>query len=172
MSRLNSILLFLILTCVTQTFANQKTCDAHPIFCAILKVKPSIKRKFAFELSNLFHNHIKLKGLDPLRAVAIVMQESSFKKVTTYKDNKPLDVGLFQFHIDTIKNYGFDLEKLLNHDLEYSTKCYTKLMKSKLKVCKSLGDDAWTCYHSKNEGPRKRYKRLVNRFYVGEAEND
>lgn len=140
--------------------------DNHPIYRAIIKLNPSMDKKLALRLSNAIHNNVKLHGLDPYRAVAIAMQESSLRRV--HRRNKSgdiTDIGMFQVHVNSVAIYNLDIQRLVNHDLDYTTKAYTTIMKEKLQICKHLGDEAWSCYHSGTRKYRKKYVKAVNRWY-------
>ena len=122
----------------------------------------------------------KHKVKDVLRSVAIAMQETSLRHINReqtviiFEMNNGVetfkyvtgssDIGTFQFHANTIKRYNMDAVKLKN-DIEYSVDQHFILMKKKLRYCRHLGEDAWTCYHSRTPIFRKRYKEDVNRYY-------
>lgn len=169
----------------------------NPIYCRILELKPNIKKSWAFKFSNILAKHTKRTRLDPMRALAIAMQESSLNEVhrkqsvvtQDYKCSQTsegieectpeikfvkgfTDLTLFQFHIITISHFKLDLLRLLEHDLEYAVESYCKIMKSKKKTCSQLGEDAWICYHSKSKNLQEIYKAQVNRYYPQGEAND
>jgi hypothetical protein len=157
----------------------------HRVYQHVIRLRPNINRNWAAKFAQLIATHSLDSGLDAHRAVAIAMQESSLREihrtVTTMKtatvcdsagcvviNRKKIsytDYGIFQFHVRTVENSGFDLQRLKDHDLEYAVKRYFDLMSEKLRMCRHLGDDAWTCYHSTTPALRNRYKKLVNRYY-------
>jgi hypothetical protein len=160
-------------------------CSKHPIYCRIKILNPSMDNATANQLGNLIYKYSKKYHQDPYRAVAIAMQESGLRNVNKssnglilenicdsdgvceqkYKEGTVYtDIGIFQFHIETIKNYNINVNLLINN-MEYAVDQYFKLMTQKVKMCKNLGDDAWSCYHSNTEQYRQQYKDLVNRYY-------
>ncbi len=160
--------------------ANAKTidCDRHPIYCNIVDKKPNIKKRYAMRLSNFIHKYSRRYKQDPHISIAIGMQETNlrqinrkhsiilfgeehpggWKKITGYSD-----ICMFQFHVNTITSHGLDPIRLKN-DIEYCVEQHFILMRHKRKVCRSLGEDSWTCYHSRNKIPRELYKKLVERY--------
>jgi hypothetical protein len=156
-------------------------CNKHPIYCKIKSLKPKMSYKRAMHLSNLMYKFArKHKVKNILRSVAIAMQETTLRNINRrqtvivfYFENGiekfkyvkgSSDIGTFQFHADTIRLYNMDAVKLKNN-LAYSVDQHFMLMKKKLKYCKHLGADAWTCYHSRTAKFRKRYKEDVERYY-------
>lgn len=156
-------------------------CEKHPIYCKVKSLKPKMSHKRAMHLSNLMYKSArKYKVKDVLRSVAIAMQETTLRNINRqqtiivfYFENKvekfkyvrgSSDIGTFQFHANTIKRYNMDAVKLKNN-IEYSVDQHFLLMSKKLKYCKHLGKDAWTCYHSRTPVFRKRYKEDVERYY-------
>jgi len=133
--------------------------------------------------------------LDPFRSVAIAMQESSLQNSvrktqvllvsdschglnnhhlvakynkTCVKTSKYVkgytDIGVFQFHVGTIKGYGFDPLKLL-YSLDYAVESHLLVLRDKMKTCKHLGKDSWSCYHSTTDSLRNKYVKMVNKYY-------
>ena len=153
--------------------SNAKT--DHPIYDRIVTLKPKINKKFAMHLSNLMHRYSRKYKQDPMISVGIAMQESGIRNISR-KERVVLfneknaqvvrgytDLCIFQIHIRTAKNYGMDLYKLYT-DLDYCVEQHFKIMRKKRKVCKKLGKDDWTCYHSYTDETRKIYKKLVERY--------
>lgn len=150
-------------------------CTRHKVFCHIKKVKPTINDKYAMKLSNLIYKYSKKYGTNPIISVAIGRQESGLREVSRKEtiiifNPKPIyitgytDICMFQFHSRTIKAEKLDAYKL-HTDLEYCVEQHIKLLKKKIKICKKrLGKDAYSCYHSFNDGPRKVYQKLVERY--------
>ena len=161
------------------------SCKKNPLFCQICKFKPNVNKEWAMKLSNLLFKYGKAYSIDPWRSLAIAMQESSLKnqsrkrKVLIYYDfcekNKCAkkykyveglsDVGLFQFHVNTIIYNKINPLRLAT-DLEYTVEQHFLLLSKKQKQCQSLGKEAWACYHSKNKKYRDKYVKLVNRYFI------
>jgi len=166
-------------------FAGSVDCSRHKVYCAIKKLRPTANSAWAMKLSNIIYKEAKKIGIDPKLSVAIAMQETSLRhinrkqKIIVEKEvcdlgGKPCmivheivsgysDLGLYQFHVNTIIHYKIDINQL--DDLEYATKMHFKILADKLKMCKKHGDQAWTCYHSKTERLRNRYYEDVIRYY-------
>jgi ribosomal protein L7Ae-like RNA K-turn-binding protein len=160
-------------------------CNKHKLYCAIVKLRPDMRKEWAMELSNAVYKYSKKYGLDPYRSLAIGMQESSLKRINRKQEMVVLketcdenevcevsyeivegytDISLWQFHVKTIKAYNMDLVRL-STDIDYATELHFKLLKQKTKECAHLGDDAWTCYHSATKKHRLLYKQLVDVYY-------
>lgn len=179
----------LISFCAVPTFAAKVnftalSCDKNPIFCQILTLRPSIDKSWAYQFSNLLFKYAKQFNMDPMRSLAIAMQETSLKNqhrtrkvlvfynkcqdkkcIKTYKEVEGAsDLSIFQFHIKTIKHFDIDPLKL-NNSLEYAVKSHFKLLKYKQQRCAYLKENAWACYHSKTPKYQKRYISMVNRWY-------
>ena len=65
--------------------ANAQFCKRNSIYCAIVKLKPTIDKKFAMDLSNSIYKYSRRNNVDPYRVVAIAMQESSLSPVVRYE---------------------------------------------------------------------------------------
>lgn len=175
------ILIILFLFCQLSFSVN---CEKHPIYCHIKQLKPNMNYRKAMDLSNLIYKYSKKYGQDPHLSVAIAAQETGIKEinraqtiivffnicdevgckehykyVTGYSD-----LSMFQFHAETIRYYNIN-PILLKNNLEYCVNWHFKLIKKKRKICKDLGEDAWTCYHSRSPKLRKFYKELVIQYY-------
>jgi len=163
----------------TLTEGKEVDCRKHKIYCKIKSLKPNMPYKKAMHLSNLMYKSArKYKIKNVILSVAIAMQETSLRNINrrqtvivfekkdgveTFKYVKgSSDIGLFQFHAETIRRYKLDAVKLKN-DIAYSVDQHFMLMKKKLKQCKYLKEEAWTCYHSRTPVFRKRYKEDVER---------
>lgn len=156
----------------------------HKLYCAIIKINPSIDKDYALTLSNYIYKASAKYNTDPLRTVAIAAQESMFRNIHRQHTVLELvedcsegdcieymrsvrgytDIGVYQFHAATIKNYGMDAIRLRD-DIEYATDRHAYLLSVKLKECADLGKDAWVCYHSRTLEHREKYKRMVNKYY-------
>lgn len=160
--------------------AKSINCNKHKVYCKIKSLKPNMPHKQAMHLSNLMFKSARHHGVkDVIISVAIAMQETSLRNINrqqtvivfevkdgveTFKYVRgSSDIGIFQFHADTIRKYNINAVKLKN-DLAYSVDQHFRLMKKKLKYCKHLGKDAWTCYHSRTTIHRERYKEDVGRY--------
>ncbi len=160
------------------------SCQKNRIFCQILTLRPNIDKKWAYKFSNLLYKYGKKFKMDPMRSLAIAMQETSLKNqhrsrnvlvffdkcdnkhcVKSYKEIIGFsDLSIFQFHVNTIKN--FDINPLkLNTSLEYAVKSHFELLQYKQQRCKHLKESAWACYHSKTPKYQNRYISMVNRWY-------
>lgn len=158
-------------------------CAKHPIYCNIVKLRPSINRTFAMELANYIYKYSQQFGTSAAHSVAIAMQESSLINqdrlgAVLSKTGKVVhgvtDVGVFQLHIDTIDNMrqkGWDIDfDRLRSDVEYQTYWHVRLLKEKITVCTknriSLAvpeGEEWSCYHSYTPKHRTNYAALVSR---------
>jgi hypothetical protein len=143
---------------------NNPTEPECKVFKQIIKNKPKVDVRIARQLANLIKKYAFLNEMDPLRAVAIAMQESGYKPIITKKNGKPFDIGIFQINVRTAKEFKLNTKKLMI-DMEYSVKSYFIIMKQKKEICKRLKSDSWSCYHSRTPVFRIKYKKLVNRFY-------
>jgi len=159
-------------------------CTAHPIYCKIVELKPQANKLWAMEFSEILTQQSKKHKTDPWRSLAIAMQESSlenihrtervivFKEICRsgmcYDDYDVVDgysdLGLFQLSVDTVLNNNIDPIKLKDN-ISYAVDWHIKILKQKEKECASLGDEAWSCYHTKTPSLRKRYVKMVNRYY-------
>lgn len=186
------LMIFMIAVSFFMNNAESANCEKHPIYCHIKRFRPDMKYKEAMKLSNLMHKYArKYKNKNPILSVAIAMQETRLRRINrrqtvivftcegdlikkkskykcTGKETAEYikgysDISIFQFHAMTIKREGLDPVKLKN-DLEYAVEQHFKLMKKKLRVCKHLRNEAWTCYHSRTNKLRKRYKEDVERY--------
>lgn len=160
------------------------SCHKNPIFCHVLTLRPNIDKTWAYKFSNLLYKYGKKFKMDPMRSLAIAMQETSLKNqhrsrnvlvffdncdkehcVKAYKEIKGFsDLGIFQFHVKTIKHFHINPIKL-NESLEYTVSTHFELLKHKQKQCEHLKENAWACYHSKTAKYRNKYISMVNRWY-------
>lgn len=154
-------------------------CEKHPIYCHIKSLRPKMDSKKAMKLSNMLHVYSrKYKTKNAILSVAIAMQETSLRSDLSRRQNVIIfneemtewevvkgysDICMFQFHVGTIVREKLDPIKLITN-LEYCTEQHFKLLKKKMRICKHLKDDSWTCYHSKTPRRRKRYKEDVERY--------
>jgi hypothetical protein len=162
-------------------------CKLHKLYCRILKLQPKADPKWAMALSNAVLKYAKQHKMDPWLSIAIAMQESSLKpqprgiKVYVFdnvcdKNNKCKivpkvtrgypDLSPFQLHVNTIKQHNLDPLRLRN-DVDYATKWHFEILKVKLKECRSLKNEAWSCYHSRTPWLREHYVKAVSKYYHG-----
>ena len=178
------IVLLLISLIYTTSVIAKPLCKTNPVYCKIIKVQPQINKKLAMTLSNHIAKYAKQYKIDPNISIAIIQQESSFHKQHTWKskttieavcdkqlcrqreviDRSIVDMSIVQINYRTAKDYNLDIKKLYNHDLEYAIESHMKILKSKMRICKDLKKEAWSCYHSKTPKYRKKYVELVKRY--------
>lgn len=170
----------------TATYAKTKTdntCKKNPLFCKIIKFNKHIDTKFALELSDKIYKKATASGIDPNVSLAILMQESALQNVVTFKTHtvkeryceagkcfevtkeisEAFDMSIAQINIGTANQYGFDIERLFNKDLDYALDCHYVILKDKLRMCADK-DYPWSCYHSINDQYRLLYIELVKRY--------
>lgn len=159
-------------------------CKNNIIFCKIIKYNPNIDKNFALSLANKLVKKAKEHGVDPNLSLAILMQESGLRNINTYKThttvdkfcddkkcykivkevNEAFDLSIAQININTARNYGLDIDRLFNKDLDYALDAHFIILKDKMKTCAHLGADSYSCYHSTNEPHRLLYVKLVSRY--------
>lgn len=176
---MKTIVLLLMVLGTVSTAYSKVDCNRHKIYCKIVELNPSIDTELAFRLSNILYVKSKQYGTDPMISVAISAQESSLRNINRTVQGVPewcakqksycptqtiiTDVGFFQLHVGTIKNYGFNLPRLMT-DIEYQIDCHLIILKKKIKNCAFLGDEAWSCYHSTTPKHRLKYVKDVSRY--------
>lgn len=155
----------------------ESSCDQNPVYCTLAKNRPDMDRLTLQRIATLFNQFAHKYGQDPVISVAIGMQETGLKQINrkkniivfnpngiTWKVERGVtDVCMFQFHVDTIVDQGID-PIMLKNDVAYCVEQHFRLMKIKRGMCSNLGDDSWTCYHSKTPKYREVYKKLVARY--------
>ena len=179
----------LIMLFLLSPFIYSINCDKHPIYCQMKKLLPNRNASDTMALSNLFHKYARKYGQDPLLSVAIARQETGLREINRrqniikffdkcdktgcYEDYEIVrgytDICLFQFHVDTIVHEKLNPVRLKN-DIDYCVEQHFKLLKKKRRLCKHLGEDSWTCYHSKSKKLREFYKSLVMEYYDDDTE--
>ena len=173
------ILFFILFSTSAAAAAAAPDCTQHPIYCKIVEINPSIDRGFAMELSNIIYRAAILYKIDPMISVAIAAQESGIRNThrtgvgippwCMYAQNdcgivtSITDIGIFQIHVNTAKSYKLSMFRLFN-DIEYQVHSHMKILKQKLKLCAHLGDEAYSCYHSKTPKYRKAYVKLIRKY--------
>jgi hypothetical protein len=164
----------------TPSLSKASECAQNPLYCDIIKLKPSVDRSFAMELSWHLAKYSRKFGTDPVISVAIAMQESSLSNQDRYGavfnggkvTHGISDVGIFQLHVKTIddlkaRGWNIDFERLRT-DIKYQTYWHTRLLSRKIQVCRSKRAELkvtpgteWSCYHSYTQSHRETYLRSV-----------
>ena len=178
---------FVFLTSFFLSFASVATatdCNTHKIYCRIVKLQPKIDKDRAMRVSNAIYKSSQEFKIDPMISVAILFQENRFRSQHTWKtkidvkedchkytctvittETKDLfDIGIAQININTAHWYGFDVDRLVNYDVEYAIHAHFKILKDKIEQCDHLGKDAWSCYHSTTQKFRVKYITDVGRY--------
>ncbi len=88
------------------------------------------------------------------RALVIAKLESDYQGVISRSGK---DLGVFQFHTDTIRRYGFD-KNYLRSNLEYAMYAFTLVMHDKLTACKHRKVPE-ACWHSTTQVHYSRYSK-------------
>lgn len=73
------VIMVVMMTIDANAYENNHNCEKHPIYCQIISNKPTIKRSYAFKLSNVIHKKVKKHKLDSVIFTAILAQESMYK---------------------------------------------------------------------------------------------
>ena len=74
------------------------------------------------------------------------------------------DFGIGQINVDTIRRYGFSLDRIL-YDLEYSIAVSAKVLGDFKRSHAKKEQDWWTRYNASTPSKRQTYKELVERFF-------
>jgi len=167
--------LFLLIFCLSSSYSFAVDCSLHKIYCRIVELKPGVNKSFAMELSNYLYAASKHYGTNPMISVAIAMQESSLRNIDRYETvltskgryvKGVTDIGVFQFHVTTIKNLNIDAPRLRS-DLRYATWQHVKLLARKQRICerkKWAEGVEWSCYHSYTKKHRRAYVEKVGKY--------
>lgn len=164
-------------------------CELHPLYCKIMTLQPACDPQWAFKLSNALIKQGKQYEMDPWLSLAIAMEESSLRnrhrntKTIVFKESCDetghckkthevihghSDIGVFQFHVNTILLNDIDPVRLME-DLPYAVDWHYKILKQKQRQCeKEYGVEAWGCYHSRTRALHARYVKQVSEHYYGE----
>lgn len=191
------IIIYAVLTALTvamglevNAYENNHDCEKHPIYCQIISNRPTIKRAYAFELSNIISKKTRKYSVDPAIFTAILAQESMYKlsaknctkgltKIETAV-NYPLvgqqyvvkevcaDFGIAMINYITANRSDVDISRLLN-DLEYSIEVGTSIL-AKFKSGYAHKERYW--YVRYNCGTKKNinratciaYKSKINKY--------
>lgn len=181
---MKNLLLSLLILLVPLRAVAEEVCHGTPVFCDIVKLKPSVDKAFAKLLARSITRYSKKFGTNPKYSVAIAMQESTFTNVdrpgtvltkTNVFMKGATDLGVFQLHILTLgelidQGHKVDVKKLRT-DVDYQTYWHTKILKRKIRICtaqrEKLGveeGDEWSCYHSFTPKQRQTYVRFVTPY--------
>lgn len=138
------------------------------IITAVHHLQPDGDVEWSLRLASAIYEVSKNdEEIDPYLLLAIGMQESRLRNVIRYNnDGTAADWGPWQLHKDTANSYGLSVEKTLE-DLGYAAEAAVIILKKKLRYCKDLEVEAWTCYHSRTESFRRKYLKMVSKFYLG-----
>lgn len=128
---------------------------------AIYALQPACDPDVAAQLARSLFYWSKVYHVDPFVSVAIGFQESSLMPGRVGPTG---DVGIFQIHGQTIKNYRLDKTRLVN-DIDYMVQAHMLIMADKLTMCK--GRNGYSCYHSFTLVHRLQYEHDVSRFLRG-----
>jgi len=180
-------LLFFVGTLLNSNIAWGKVdCNQHKIYCKIMKLQPKMNKSIAMALSDKIYHKSKRYEIDPFLSLAILNTESDLKNINTFKprrkqttirdfctdigcfqtilvQNEILDMTLAQINVQTAKDYGLDVERLLIGNIDYALEAHYIILKDKIKRCARFGVEAWSCYHSATPKYRLRYIKAVRR---------
>ena len=110
-------------------------CEKHPIYCQIVTNNPTIKRAYAFRLSNIIHNNVRRYKLPPKIFTAILAQESMYKlsarNCTTGITAEPQDQRVMRMCLNAGEFGSAMFVSCMKENLQY--------MDSKVKVCTDFG---------------------------------
>lgn len=153
-------------------------CSKNPIYCQIVKNKPSINKKYAMKLSNLIYKMHKKYHIPSRIFTAILMQESGYSLgakgkycgLTSegVKNCIYTDFGISQIHWKTAELWGFDVAKLTTN-LEYSVEAGAKVLHDVQERFEAKDSDWYLRYNCGFRGGTKRdtcqiYKKLIDRY--------
>lgn len=167
---------FTILSILFFALLSIETSAKDKVYQTLVKNRPDMDRLTLQRIANLFHKYAHKYGQDPVISVAIGMQETGLRQINRKKnvivfdpsgltwriERGVTDVCMFQFHVDTIVDQGID-PLMLKNNIAYCVEQHFRLMKIKRNICSDLGEDSWTCYHSRTPKHREVYKKLVAR---------
>lgn len=95
---------------------------------------------------------------------AILMQESRYKvSAVGYVKKKPIDFGISQINIVTIKSFKFSKYRLLS-DLDYSVNAGAKVLADFKRMYGKKESNWWSRYNSSANKHRVKYQRAVTRY--------
>lgn len=142
-----------IIMCLLLLATMSTTVQAEPCY----KKLNRIQVKLGYPTTIQFNKYLCVYFRDQIwieRAMIIVALESGYRNITSDSGD---DHTYFQFHKDTIKNYGLDAE-YLQHNLFYQFHSFERIMKDKLEQCAKMSVPE-ACWHSKTKHHYLRYKK-------------
>jgi len=173
----------------THAYEHNHDCTKNPIYCQIVANKPTIKKAYAFKLSNIIAKKTQKYKIDHEIFTAILAQESMYnvsaKNCTTglhevvVTDNQGIvdldkspayikkqvctDFGIGQIFYKTADSYDFDFVKLTT-DVDYSVEAAAIVLEHFKNKYSKKESNWWTRYNASNKEAREKYKDLVERF--------
>lgn len=144
-----------------------------PALLEIHRLQPRAHPLYSLTLARALYRHSQAQspGLkkntqamtlstDQRLALAIAMQESSLMPGAIGPTG---DLGLFQVHPGTARDYGMDLQRL-RWDVDYQVEQFYSLMADKRQMPGCRDRRGWSCWHSVTPELRAKYERAVLRF--------
>lgn len=175
MGQILSIFTILLLIGVNTTIEAKE--KKHPVYNAILKLRPAMNKKKAMHYSNIISRLSRKNKIDPFLVVAIAMQESAIQLDRVYriggliktadgyrKEKIAADFCMMQINYSNIKKRNLDVSKLLD-DPHYCISQGIKILKEFKERYSKKEKDWWTRYNASNKIKRNIYKKLVSRYY-------
>ena len=167
------VLLIVFIAFNTDVFAARKNCRKNPIYCKIVKIKPSINKKYAMKLSNVIYKYSKKYRIKSYLIVAIFAQESMFNMRATNcctgldnngnKKTVCVDFGIGQINYINMQKLDID-ETQLFEDMDYSVHTSVKILYDFKRRYAKREKHWWTRYNSGSRYWRNHYYHLVSRF--------
>lgn len=135
-----AILALMVIGSEANAYEKNHNCEKNPIYCQIVNNKPTIKRAYAFKLSNIISKKTRKHKVDPVIFTAILAQESMYrvsaKNCTTGIELTPKDQEYIHYTFNkclTIAEIG---SKKFTECVHKGTN-YSK--NKKVKVCTDFG---------------------------------
>lgn len=136
--------------------------STHPqvkrLEAAIHDLQPNVDDLVASQLARSLFYWSTVYHVDPFVSVAIGFQESS---LIPGRVGPTGDLGVFQIHGRTIKNYHLSTARLKT-DIDYMVMAHMVIMADKMRECHDI--NAYSCYHSFTPVHRRQYEHDVSRF--------
>ena len=163
---------------ITPAYADKSVnCDHHPIYCQIIKNKPTIDKGFAMRLSNILYHASRKHNIPANIYTAILMQESTYRLEAknchrgilvdnVQKENIVKicsDFGISQIYYKTAKLFEFSINQLTS-DLEYSVEAGAIVLAEFHKRYGHREINWWTRYNSSTAVKRNIYRQLVEQY--------
>lgn len=133
------LILMTMISIEVDAYENNHNCEKNPIYCQIIGNKPTIKKAYAFKLSNVIHKKTRKYNLDPVIFTAILAQESMYKVSA-----KNCTTGILETPESAAANHYVFNKCLTTADIgtEKFVKCVvaeTAYGNKKVKVCTDFG---------------------------------